>query len=481
MALNGTTKIELTNVKTGEVEVVEKHNLVTNAVADILNADPLNLRWDSDLFRTYSLPVLHNLIGGIVLVGDALEENPELYYIPESNPIVGYSNMEVSPDTDPKRGSLNQIESGALEDGSGYRFVFDFESSQGNGKISAVSLTSQHMGACGYSSEQYDDRATGSDYVSLAARKTAFPLLAAEECVMQNYTEANIVANIAAIDVENRCAYSIVCEAVKSISVYKIPLLTDHVGLFSKNVCGTPELMTTIQTQNFRSSHASGSTKNYYAFCDGGDGFIWGFDANSNAQTSQTIRWVKIDKSTWGIEEGQWSLPKTVYAGGGANNISSSSQSSECKILVINGFAYFFGTNYTSVVIVNTNNPTDIAVIEDTKTAMLQPNVTSNGAYLNTLGNVVYLSGSHIIGKELHAGKATQTSNRYVPGLYKTWRPNIRYGPVVFGFYAGGGANATISMWLDSSYLATINNLERPVEKTADKTMKITYILREES
>ena len=29
-------------------------------------------------------------------------------------------------------------------------------------------------------------------------------------------------------------------------------------------------------------------------------------------------------------------------------------------------------------------------------------------------------------------------------------------------------------------YLATINNLETPVTKTADKTMKITYILREE-
>jgi hypothetical protein len=36
-------------------------------------------------------------------------------------------------------------------------------------------------------------------------------------------------------------------------------------------------------------------------------------------------------------------------------------------------------------------------------------------------------------------------------------------------------------MFLDNAYLATINNLPTPVEKTADKTMKITYILREES
>lgn len=36
MGLKGTTRIELTNVKTGEKEVIEKDNLVTNAVASIL-------------------------------------------------------------------------------------------------------------------------------------------------------------------------------------------------------------------------------------------------------------------------------------------------------------------------------------------------------------------------------------------------------------------------------------------------------------
>jgi hypothetical protein len=34
-------------------------------------------------------------------------------------------------------------------------------------------------------------------------------------------------------------------------------------------------------------------------------------------------------------------------------------------------------------------------------------------------------------------------------------------------------------MLLMTPYLATINNLETPIEKTDDKTMKITYILTE--
>ena len=37
-----------------------------------------------------------------------------------------------------------------------------------------------------------------------------------------------------------------------------------------------------------------------------------------------------------------------------------------------------------------------------------------------------------------------------------------------------------VGIYLMTPYLATINNLDTPVTKTADKTMKITYILREE-
>lgn len=39
--LKGTTKIELTDVKTGEKEVYENHNMVTNALKDIFK--PLGL------------------------------------------------------------------------------------------------------------------------------------------------------------------------------------------------------------------------------------------------------------------------------------------------------------------------------------------------------------------------------------------------------------------------------------------------------
>ena len=37
MTLHGHTKIELTDIHTGAVETIEKDNIVTNAVSEILN------------------------------------------------------------------------------------------------------------------------------------------------------------------------------------------------------------------------------------------------------------------------------------------------------------------------------------------------------------------------------------------------------------------------------------------------------------
>ena len=53
MKLHGHTRIELTDVATGAVEVVEKDNIITNAVAQIFNGyggslDKAMLLWRGD-------------------------------------------------------------------------------------------------------------------------------------------------------------------------------------------------------------------------------------------------------------------------------------------------------------------------------------------------------------------------------------------------------------------------------------------------
>jgi hypothetical protein len=47
-------------------------------------------------------------------------------------------------------------------------------------------------------------------------------------------------------------------------------------------------------------------------------------------------------------------------------------------------------------------------------------------------------------------------------------------------YFASYGSYTTSGFFVLANYLATINNLSEPVTKTADKTMKVTYIVQEQ-
>ena len=61
-----------------------------------------------------------------------------------------------------------------------------------------------------------------------------------------------------------------------------------------------------------------------------------------------------------------------------------------------------------------------------------------------------------------------------------TGSPLFQYGPYLFSFGGYDAKHTRQNLFLLTPYLATINNLETSVIKTADKTMKITYTILEE-
>lgn len=157
MKIRGTMVLELTDENTGEVERIEETNMVTNAVNHILGLNPLGIfyaasgEYDSRLiWNSYLLPICPNMIGGILLFSSALEEDAENIYVGSGNLPVAYASNDVNATADTARGSLNLTESKALD--NGYKFVWEFTPSQGNGTITAVALTSALGGACAYGS-----------------------------------------------------------------------------------------------------------------------------------------------------------------------------------------------------------------------------------------------------------------------------------------------------------------------------------------
>ena len=127
--LKGSVKIELTDVKTGEVKTHEQHNLVTDNVQFMLNyADPANL-----------LPLYQKAMGQLLLFDDEITENDgtELIGYPKESKLVGYANRTLNTELI-NSGSYNVAESSGTTDS--FTSVWDFSTSQLNGTIGALAL-----------------------------------------------------------------------------------------------------------------------------------------------------------------------------------------------------------------------------------------------------------------------------------------------------------------------------------------------------
>ena len=505
MALKGTTRIELTDVKTGEVEVIEKHNLVTNAVSDILSCNPFGMRFRGysnsstgeigDNFQKSLLPVVPNLIGGILLYEKELASDAAAYYADMSNPIVGYANNSAHTTNDSKRGDMNTIESGKLDGGSGYRFVFDFNTSQGNGTISALGLTSARGGQSAHGSAYIvPPNCLGVDY-STATASGAW------------VSTPNIrrLASIVSIDTAAKKMYGAVVTGAKTISLIRADFDPDAIGLFDAYAVNSFNNLaeTVITASGFGTVGSDTNKTTYSTLVDGGDGYIWGFqhanNANGNSSGSATVTWIKIDKTDWSFTEGTWSIAAQLYQFGEyATTGTSNYATMRNNVVISNGVLYALKYDQKGVYKLPLNNPSDVSLLECSFVINATPSSTSSGSgyirnYVGTSVNIVAgticYKNAYIQANTLHNRSATtySTGNPTTHlGLHNCAKPGLYVGPYLIGFSFGGssGSSSQVQLMRDillpMTYLATINNLDTPVTKTADKTMKITYILREE-
>ena len=160
MTLHGHTRIELTDVHTGAVEVVESDNLITNAVSDIFNGygGSLNkamLLWRGDQGYTNAPKDLVTMFyGGLLLYDTPLGSDPATVFAPAGAGVVGTAKAgQVNATKNTVRGSANLTET-KIDPWSGVvTYVYEFATSQANGVIGSVCLT-HPMGA--YYSEMID-------------------------------------------------------------------------------------------------------------------------------------------------------------------------------------------------------------------------------------------------------------------------------------------------------------------------------------
>ena len=148
--LHGRVLIEMFDGITGKkTDEVRHDNFFTDALDSILNKCP----WGCDRVELgggtirgtdyQTNRIFETLLGGIMLFPDSLGNDPsDLYPNFASNLPTAYASMMAYETADRKQGSFNSVESGAVN--NGYKYVYDWSTSNGNGPIAAVALSHKY-------------------------------------------------------------------------------------------------------------------------------------------------------------------------------------------------------------------------------------------------------------------------------------------------------------------------------------------------
>lgn len=465
MRLKGEAVIELTDVNTGEVETVRETNMITNAVNDLLGINPMAMWYSTSeefenffLWNGSLLPICPNMIGGILLFSKPLTEDAGNIYPSSDNLPVAYASNNVNSTTNVARGSLNTTESKAID--NGYKFVWEFTPSQGNGTIAAIALTSKQGGENAWGSS------TNSATPYLYARKINIGKL--------NETQQMRLFRAVEIDFENNLLYSIKYEN-STVTIEKCRYPIFNIGLNEKLDNSTVKVLETkvLTCSTFK---YLGDYTPYGIFLDGHNGYWYGFANQQNSSGNAKLYWIKISKTDYSFTEGMWTLTNTKIQSVGTDEYDTY-PSMKHRSVIRNGYLYVIASDKKGIYKISLDNSSDVTLIPFGFTSANKGlgGDGSSTVYL-TMVNDLIIGWDYIIDINDNVTKTAGTQ-RFDKDL---GTQIFQYKEYLTGFTSSYGTE--MQKWfILTPYLASINNLGSAVVKNADKTMKITYTLTEDS
>ena len=505
----GHTKIELTDVNTGEVQVHEEDNMFTDAIYQSLNNTWTALVGGVSTLKSWHLPLSQKMLGGVALFEDAIEESETVDYFPAGNRIIGLAGTLASDGTKPWWGSRNSLESEAYDNETrSVKHVWDFTTSQANGRISAVGIVD------GRQANYYGDSAWNMGYTRRVEVTSYF----------SSYGKriVEFVGN----------TFTAMTNQTGQVTIIKIRFNFDTVSL--NNNLGTTEVI----SEKVVMLPMAGQSYNCCYWKDGGDGYWYGFICTNNSfsspwQTSENsdyycskyLQVIRINKETYGMEYHNITLPYCMSPRN-ANPIITNNYIGFlcCK----NEYWYWHNANYIPhTLILNkicliskfdwTASMKDLKDEQDRAYSCYKTSYNnaqhSAAAYMPVCGlklpngtyqmNEFIFDDDFVILKQLCYPIDTTTgmpdtnmssSNGKITNLrynnfssigsnssayrYMSWFTviNKEKSVIIFGEYNYDDYH----VWMvpcDCQKLMTINNLSEPVTKTSTQTMKVTYTI----
>ena len=448
--MKGKTIIELTDVKTKKKEVLKDDNLVTDVLEKILTLNPNGLLTNINKDTFY--PIVEKIVGGILLFKDKITEDKNTSFVSTSNECIGYAGQVEGVQENPLQGSFNKQESKATS--NGYKFVWDFGTSKANGKISSVCLTNAKAGG-GY----FGTKSNGeTNRIKLGEDKYLIKNTDTE--MKKKYV------NVVEANFEENYIVSIVPESdhlriIKSREPLLNFRLDDSLSfLDEKNITETKI--------KYKKSYGT------YGVCIYVDAENYYLLKTTTSGGNTNVTKLKINKANNSIEETEFTLENVKIENIGSYSLDYDYYRT-IKSVLRGGYVYAVSTDEKYIVKFAINNPVDVTKIEP-KFTLKTGSVSSH-----TTGCGMYILGDMIIGTNFTIDKNDKVTEIAQSDLSTIECIPLSYGPFLLGYFANGESSGDKYLrkvlYLITPYSATINNLSKTVEKTADKTMKITYYL----
>ena len=448
MNIHGKTIIELSDAKTGKlVQKTEDNNMLTNALTYFYKQGGMTnpTAFNADILR--GADVITNLLGGILCLDTAINEDATIVRVPAGVGMTANGAYNVlNTGNPPELGSYNENESGWQQDGS-FKMVWDFTTSQGNGTVACVCLTSRLEGYKGIGNKASNTAKTDNILVIESYNGGWGKGLGSDRCLVGYYGNKMHVLN----------------ERQGMIHPYTVPIDKVTFNEYSYPVTEidvresiSARLLNSYEITIPSPLHGKGgSGELHYAIID--------------TYCKNGISYILI---------------------GGYYNSTNPTIAGECYVLKYNVATHTFTDCIALQATGDNNNIWGISdkyvIIGKEAIEIADP---TNKIALADAGNIITTVYDGTIGKM----KAFDSDT--FEGYYSRdgWAHILRADVDAEAFYQCNGAGLYVDsvgdipnnpllkiagrVTRDPRYIATINNLETPVVKTPDKMMKVTYVI----
>lgn len=455
----GTVKFKLHNVHNGKDEVVEEHNMATNALKDIFTNNYgglINYQNFASLYNTW--------LGGVLLFQNQLDlTSADDYSIPDSatNPVKAHAGQTPLTDQADDLTRGNPDSTGTVLAVNSTKLRWEWGTSAGNGTIASLGLTHSDVGSYGGG-------------VNSTAQKSLYPFVDIG-CLSRAYSYDDNANTVLAIN--GNMAYTFYLVDNTTVDVFKTPINNTKFKLQGGSLLPLTEYTTKITATLSNSYVIGGKGECYYHFdfannklilfgvpTEGGTTLYRDdIDLDSGAVTHQTITVTGV--SLWKFRV--WSSP-TGY---------TSPLNVPVKAMLYDNHLFVYGTKPAGSY--NTPHPRSIYKINlaDT-TDITEVDTTEFDTFDRNGGNCITERFTNVGGIIVHESFLINNDKTFELARNDASTKNYAIPDNISSPAFGIGTNLNM-ISACKLYLATKFNLPSAVTKTSAQSMTVEYQLSE--